>query len=296
MRENEQGLHLNETLLFIRDLNNCPPSYLNDPGRAAFFEIVWLQDENPIHQLEPGQQPVKGDWIYLIPPYRAHQLNKSGKKGFLLSFKRDLLEEEEKEFSLDVFKMFNFQGDYSSIHIDTTAAAQLKKVFLLLQEEYQRAESNFLILRSLLKVFLLTLIRIKEQAFTPQDINHKRVYEFFLLLESNYQTIRHTDFYAGQLGLSTKRLNQILKESLDKTSMQLIHDRLILEAKRKIVHNERTIKEIAYFLGFKDRPYFSRFFKIQTGQTPEEFQKLARKHIDANGNTLIDGQDFNLIH
>jgi AraC family transcriptional activator of pobA len=42
--------------------------------------------------------------------------------------------------------------------------------------------------------------------------------------------------------------------------MQLIHDRIVLEAKRQIIHSENTIKEIAYDLGFKDRPYFSRFF------------------------------------
>ncbi|WP_225872327.1 helix-turn-helix domain-containing protein [Pedobacter frigidisoli] len=89
------------------------------------------------------------------------------------------------------------------------------------------------------------------------------------------------------MGISSKRLNQILKEKLNKTGMQIIHDRIILEVKRKIIHSELTIKEIAYDLGFSDRPYFSRFFKKQTQQTPEAFQKQAKNHIESKFNTLI---------
>jgi AraC-like DNA-binding protein len=139
----------------------------------------------------------------------------------------------------------------------------------------------------MLKVFLLKLIRIKEHVFTSHDLNQKRVYEFMMLLEENYWQERNADYYAGVLGISTKRLNQVLKEKLDKTGMQLIHDRIILEAKRQIIHSENSLKEIAYELGFTDRPYFSRFFKKQTGKTPEEFQRQAHHHIELKFNTLI---------
>lgn len=287
MIEKETDLHLDKTLLYIKSLDNCPPSYLNDPERKEFFEVLWLKNENPLHDTRQEKCALRGDWIYLIPPYRVHQLNKAGKKGVLISFKRDFLEEDEKEFSLDVFKIFNFQGQYSSIRLDGPAAEQLHNVYALLEAEYRHANSSYLILKSLLKAFLLNLIRLKEHEFSSQGINDKRVYEFLIQLEENFQQSRNTDFYAGKLGLSSKRLNQILKEKLHKTGTQLIHDRLIVEAKRKIVHNENTIKEIAYFLGFKDRPYFSRFFKVHTGQTPEEFQRSANKHVDINLNTLI---------
>lgn len=113
------------------------------------------------------------------------------------------------------------------------------------------------------------------------------MYAFLMLLESNFKEMRHIDFYSDELGISAKRLNQILKEKLDKTVMQIIHDRIILEAKRQIIHSENTIKEIAYQLSFTDRPYFSRFFKKQTGQTPEEFQRQAKTHIESKFNTLV---------
>lgn len=286
--EENTPLGLEKSLIYIRNLENCPPSYLNDPGRKDFFEIVWLQNEFPLHAIREEENPGRGDWIYLIPPHRVHQLNKAGKKGILLSFKRDFLNEEDKEFYLDIFKIFNIQGEFSCLPLTGENTAELGKIYQLLEEEYRAQHNNFLILKALLKVFLLKLIRIKEHVFTTQDVNQKRVYEFMMLLEENYRQERNADFYAGELGLSSKRLNQILKEKLDKTVMQLIHDRIILEAKRKIIHSENTLKEIAYDLGFTDRPYFSRFFKKQTGVSPEDFQKQAKNHIESKFNTLVE--------
>ena len=278
---------LQKSVIYIRNLANCPPSYLNDPSRKDFFEIVWLKNEYPLHALKNTALQVKGDWIYLIPPYRVHQLNKAGKNGVLLSFKQELLEDEDKEFLLDLFKAFNVQGEFSCLHLMPEEAEGLASVYALLEQEYQTVTNSYLIVKALLKVFLLKLMQVKEQQFTSHDVNQKRVYAFFMLLENHYQEVRNIEFYAEQLGISAKRLNQILKENLDKTGMQLIHDRVILEAKRNIIHSERTIKEIAYHLNFSDRPYFSRFFKKQTGQTPEEFQKEVRNHISSKFNTLV---------
>ncbi|SEA75261.1 helix-turn-helix domain-containing protein [Pedobacter hartonius] len=286
--ETHTTLGLEKSLIYIRNLEHCPPSYLNDPGSKDFFEIVWLQNEFPLHAVKDEEEQGKGDWIYLIPPYRVHQLNKAGKNGILLSFKRDFLEEEDKEFYLDIFKIFNIQGEFSCLPLSADNAAELRKIYLLLEEEYSAQPDSYVILKALLKVFLLKLIRIKEHVFTAQDVNQKRVYEFMILLEGNYQQERNADFYADVLGISSKRLNQILKEKLDKTAMQLIHDRIILEAKRKIIHSENTLKEIAYDLGFSDRPYFSRFFKKQTGSSPEDFQKQAKSHIESKFNTLVE--------
>ncbi|UAB86127.1 helix-turn-helix domain-containing protein [Zunongwangia sp. SCSIO 43204] len=278
---------LSNKVLYIRDLIDCPPSYLDDPGRREFFEIVWLKDEKALHVPQHSFQTLQGDWIYLIPPYRVHQLNKAGKKGVLLSFKRELLEDDLKEFLLDVFRMFNIQGEFSCLQVTEQSSKVLNSIYNLLSEEYQKEEMNLLMIKALLKVFLLQLIQLKEQHFTQHDINEKRIYEFMLLLESHYLEERDTGFYAEQLGISAKRLNQILKEKLDKTGLQLIHDRLILEAKRQIIHSENTIKEISFNLKFKDRSYFSRFFKQHSGMTPQEFQESVKRHVIQHENTLI---------
>jgi AraC family transcriptional activator of pobA len=277
---------LEQSLIYIRNLEHCPPSYLNDPGRKDFFEIVWLQNEMPLHTVREGE--AQGDWIYLIPPYRIHQLNKAGKNGILLSFKREFLEEEDEEFYLDLFNTFNIQGEFSCLPLTDKSAAELNKIYPMLEEEYREQSGSFLMLKALLKVFLLKLIRIQEHVFTAHDVNQKRIYQFMMLLEENYQQKRTAEFYASHVGISSKRLNQILKEKLDKTAMQLIHDRLILEVKRQIIHSKYTLTQIAFDLGFCDRPYFSRFFKKQTGVSPEDFQKQAKNLIEPTSDILAD--------
>lgn len=279
---------LSDKVLYIRDLADCPPSYLEDPGRRDFFEIVWLKNEEALHEVQHDFQTLKGDWIYLIPPYRVHQLNKAGKKGVLISFKQELLEDDLKEFLLDVFRIFNIQGEFSCLQLNQENAKSLSSVYQLMEEEYNQESINLIMLKALLKVLLLKLIQLKEHHFTLQDIHEKRVYEFMMLLELNYHIERTADFYAAKLDISAKRLNQILKEKLGKTGVQLIHDRLILEAKRQIIHSENTMKEIAFHLGFQDRSYFSRFFKQHTGQTPQEFQAKVRKHVMERDNTLVE--------
>ena len=277
---------LSDQVLYIRNLADCPPSYLDDPGRREFFEIVWLKNEEALHTPQHDFQTLKGHWIYLIPPYRVHQLNKAGKQGVLISFKQELLEDDLKEFLLDVFRIFNLQGEFSCLQVSEAHAESLSAVYQLMYAEYDQDSVNLIMLKALLKVLLLKLIELKEQYFTLQDLNEKRVYEFMMLLEKNYLEERAASFYAGKMGLSAKRLNQILKEKLDKTVVQLTHDRLILEAKRQMIHSEHTIKEIGYNLQFKDRSYFSRFFKTHTGQTAQEFQNQARRYVLKHDNTL----------
>ena len=57
----------------------------------------------------------------------------------------------------------------------------------------------------------------------------------------------------------------------------MVHDRLVLEAKRQLAFSNRNVKEICYELGFEDPAYFSRFFRNHTGTSPHEFREIMFK-------------------
>lgn len=59
----------------------------------------------------------------------------------------------------------------------------------------------------------------------------------------------------------------------EKSPLQIIHDRIILEAKRLLIYTEKTAKEIAYEIGFEDASHLSRMFKKHTSFSPSEFKK-----------------------
>jgi AraC family transcriptional activator of pobA len=78
--------------------------------------------------------------------------------------------------------------------------------------------------------------------------------------------------YAAQLGLSPKLLNESIRQASGRTCVALLQDRLLTEAKRRLLYTGESCKEIAYALAFRDCSYFSRFFRKGEGMTPVEFK------------------------
>jgi AraC-like DNA-binding protein len=73
--------------------------------------------------------------------------------------------------------------------------------------------------------------------------------------------------------LSPKQLYAICQAVLQKSITDIIQDRLMLEAKRLLVHTDFTISQIAAQLNYTDNSYFNRFFKKIAGLTPKQFRK-----------------------
>lgn len=85
------------------------------------------------------------------------------------------------------------------------------------------------------------------------------------LLETNYTTVKRPVEYAAKLNISTPYLNECVKNATGHPVSYHIQQRVILEAKRLLVHSSQSVKEIAAILGYDDYPYFSRLFTKATG-------------------------------
>ena len=79
--------------------------------------------------------------------------------------------------------------------------------------------------------------------------------------------------YAQELGLSESRLNRICRIAAGKSPLEVVQDRLTLEARRRLIHVAGSVSALAYELGFDDPAYFWRFFRRRTGMMPSEFRK-----------------------
>jgi AraC-like DNA-binding protein len=83
--------------------------------------------------------------------------------------------------------------------------------------------------------------------------------------------------YARDLGVTTSHLNESLRLETGLTAGELIRARLLLEAKRLLLHSELTMAGIGYELGFEDPSYFSRFIRRELKTSPAEFRSLIRQ-------------------
>jgi AraC family transcriptional activator of pobA len=98
---------------------------------------------------------------------------------------------------------------------------------------------------------------------------------FSELLESSYTRHHDVAWYAAQMGMTAAHLNVITRTHAGKSPLQLIHERLALEAGRSLVYTSMTIGEISDALGFSEPAHFTRFFRKAAGESPRAFRQRA---------------------
>jgi AraC-like DNA-binding protein len=91
-------------------------------------------------------------------------------------------------------------------------------------------------------------------------------------IEENFKTKHSPADYAEMLYITPKALAKITKNHFNKTLSSLINERIIIEAKRELYLTDKTVKEIAYELGYEDEYYFSRFFKVNADVSPQLYR------------------------
>lgn len=91
-------------------------------------------------------------------------------------------------------------------------------------------------------------------------------------IEKNYKEKHTASDYAAILHITAKALAKIAKTYLNKTLTFLISERIIIEAKRELYLTNKSVKQIAYELGYDDAYYFSRFFKTNTEVSPQIYR------------------------
>ncbi|MCU0403727.1 MAG: helix-turn-helix domain-containing protein, partial [Chitinophagaceae bacterium] len=175
---------------------------------------------------------------------------------------------------------FLFYGSWGQMILQTNASMQ-KRLLLLLEvfrdefEEKDDIQGNML--RMLLVRLIISITRIAREQYMPHgdesDVKFDLLRKFNLLVESHYRTQHEVQYYAATLYKSPKTLANTFAKFNMGSPLQLIHARIMLEAKRLLNFTEKTMKEIANDLGFEDAAHFTKFFKNHSGLSPSEFRK-----------------------
>jgi len=155
---------------------------------------------------------------------------------------------------------------------------QLDALFESIDREYAgQAPGRDLMLQSLLNMLLVWLSRrALEQSHaeaSQQDRGIEHVQAFARLLEQDFREHRPIEHYAAKLGISTAHLNALCRRLAGQSALQMIHQRLLLEAKRHLVYTTLTVQQVSDSLGFSEPAYFSRFFKRYAGISPRAFRQ-----------------------
>ena len=149
----------------------------------------------------------------------------------------------------------------------------LWKMFRLEMKSKDKLQIEMLQMMLTRLIILCTRLSKEQNKFVPDSETYEVVRNFNYLVETHFKTKHTVAEYADLLNKSPKTLSNFFLKQNQKTPLQIIHKRILLEARRLLAYTEMAIKEIAYEIGFDSVQTFSRFFKNKEGVSPLEYRK-----------------------
>lgn len=114
-----------------------------------------------------------------------------------------------------------------------------------------------------------------------QALRDTLVQRYRALLETNFHRQESVSFYAGRLGVSADHLSRVCRATTGTGALDLMHERVVLEARRLLAYTNHSIVAIAQELGFADPGHFSRFFSKAVGRAPSSYRAAIAEGLAA---------------
>ncbi len=216
--------------------------------------------------------------LFFVSPGQIHYSEIDRCIGYALFFTEQFLSSQVPTSFLRRLPFYHLEGHEQAVHLGNEQIPLFHSLFRRLEREYLSDFSKEDMLRAYLQVLLLEAEQLyvhkKSHLAQPSSL---LIQEFKDLIEEHFLTKTAVKDYSQLLHVTANHLNATAKQITGKTAGDLIRTRVLLEAKRLLVHSEQSILQISRHLNFKDPAYFGRFFKRCTNQSPGEFRQTIRK-------------------
>jgi AraC-like DNA-binding protein len=246
------------------------------PHKHDFYLIVLITHGNGKHEVDFESYEVVPGTLFMLKPGQMHYWKFSDDiEGFVFFHNANFFNEGSLTTNIKDFEFFSSLQNPPVVHLKQQALHSVEESMRLLVEEYSHERSyKWTKIRSLINLIYIEIGRNYTPIYRIDSKTYlKKVRQFEELIEVNFKIMKFPRDYASQLNISEKHLNRIVKNCLNKTSSALIQDRVLLEAKRMLMHSILNVSEISSQLKFSESSYFIRFFKQKTGMTPLGFVK-----------------------
>jgi AraC family transcriptional regulator, transcriptional activator of pobA len=257
-------------------------SYFDHLQRNNYYSLIWIIDGRGKVKADFSEYLVEPGTLFSFSPYQPFMVFADGDiQGIALQFHPDFfcIHKHQHEVACNGV-LFNNIYDPPFVKVDETSANKFNMLLEQVKAEMQNpALAQYELLISYLKIFLITASRLKTDQQPEAAKSVSNAEGPFILqklkdyIELHYKTLHTPGDYAGMLNISPKALAKITKAHFNKTLTNLIAERIVIEAKRELYLTNKTVKEIAYELGYNDESYFSRFFKTNADVSPQLYRE-----------------------
>ena len=247
------------------------------PHRLAFYGIFWVTAGSGTHFLDFVGDEIRPNSLHFIGPGQVHYWEiESELKGYAILFESALALELGDCRLLEQINFFHTLNGLSVLYLSGSDANRFQKIIEQLEQEYtQQQFARSLSIVSWLQLLLIEAQRLAMAANATREMasaDQQLAYRYINLVEQHAIAQHKVEWYAAELAVTVAHLSKSVKNALGMTAGALLRNRLVLEAKRLLVHSDLTASEIATRLNFKDASYFGRFFKRETQKTPRAFR------------------------
>ncbi|SMC47070.1 helix-turn-helix domain-containing protein [Chryseobacterium sp. YR221] len=247
-----------------------------EPRRIIKYTLFWCQSGSAEILIDENTFILKAGQTITITSGQFHQLMMAEGELTVLEFTLDFFSKSDRDIEL----IFH-NGLFCHFGMNEMISIQHPSFFTetLSRIEKEIEEKPYQYLISTHSLIELLLVEINRSKIANRDEIWKPDALFLKFLESvrnhfadNYPVSRFADL----LGTTEAKLNEVSKLHTHKTAQNVIYSLVISEAKRLLLYEKLSVKEIAYQLGFNDPFYFSNFFKKHTSHSPKDYQKAVK--------------------
>jgi AraC family transcriptional activator of pobA len=256
-------------------------TYFDHLQRNNYYSLIWVTEGSGTLKTDFSEYNFGTNSLFSFTPYQPFMFLSNLIKGIAIYFHSDFfcIHKHETEVTCNGV-LFNNIYQIPFISVDENLQNTLNKIIEQIKSEMRNPGlAKYELLISYMKIFLISASRSKMEQ-QPEVIQSEKGNKEPIILQNLKESIekdfksKHTpNDYAGLLNISPNALAKITKKHFNKTLTNLITERIIIEAKRELYLTNKSVKQIAYELGYNDEYYFSRFFKKNTDISPQVYRE-----------------------
>ncbi|WP_313184096.1 helix-turn-helix domain-containing protein [Sphingobacterium siyangense] len=252
---------------------------INSAGYKQYIKVLLLSKGTEL-QVDLAEYSVKQLSLFFVSPNQHLHIKKLGKEeGHFIFYNRNFycIQIHDEEVACNGLLFSNIYN-MSMVELDNGEIPFFSYIFGQMTDEFGLNDTSLEeMLRTYLKQLFIKSARLWKKQNLDKELNEQNSdLEFFrkftLLVDEHYKEKHHVADYAELLFMAPKTINHKFKRLNLPQPNDVIKNRILLEAKRLLVHTNLTAKEVGYELGYEDPAYFSRLFVQKSGETPSAFR------------------------
>ncbi|QXI35587.1 helix-turn-helix domain-containing protein [Pseudomonas promysalinigenes] len=248
---------------------------------AELFQLLYVQRGQVQVEIEGMRSRISAAAVQVVPPLTVHGFRFSTDiQGHVLTFGTTLVAELEQRLGTPLGVLAK-----AACYPLGRDRVLLRGLIDTLQHEYQgNASSRATMLQALVTALMVWISRRPQPSEAPRNRDERDRHllgQYLRLVEAHYREHLSVEAFAARLNISSLQLNQLCRRLSGQTALQVMHQRLLLEARRNLIYTRMSIGQLSDSLGFSDPTYFSRFFKRLSGQTPHAYRRAGDDHRSA---------------